>query len=148
MDASLFLYLDLHFDDDVPRSYVERIDGFGEGTKGGVLIDGFIEKVGGSEGEVDALGEKPTDGGIEECDVGSRGGRETGVVMFCTKGDLPLVGGQESDGEVLTEGIVMAGYGIDLVSVVGVGQAVVSGQPTGEFALELGRNVEVGEGVR
>ena len=144
----MFLYLDLHFDDDIPRSDVEGIDGFGEGTKGGVWIGGFIEKVGSSEGEVDALGEEPADRGVEESDAGSLGGGETGVVMFCAKSDLPLVGGQERDGEILAKGVVVAGYGIDLVSVVGVGQAIVGGQPTGELALELGRNVEVGGRIR
>ena len=148
MNVLLFLYLKLYFDNDVPRSYVEGIDGFGKGTKGGVLMGGFIKNVGGGEGEVDALGEKPADGGIEKCDVGSLGGGETGVVMFCAKSDLPLVGGQERDGEILAKGVVVAGYGIDLVLVVGVGQAIVGGQPTAELALELGRNVEVGGRIR
>ena len=138
----------MHFEEDVPRSYVEGIDGFGEGTKGGVLIGGFIEKVGAHEGEVYALGEEPTDRSIDESDVGSLGGGETGVVMFCAKSNLPFFGGQERDGKILAECVVVAGFGIDLVSVVGECQTVVSGQPTGELALKLGRNVEVGEGVR
>ena len=42
----------------------------------------------------------------------------------------------------------MAGYGIDLVSVVCVSQAIVGGEPAGEFASELGRKGDESGSVR
>ena len=48
------------------------------------------------------FGKKPADRGIEENDAGGLVGGEARVIMLCTEGNLPLVGRQERNGEVLT----------------------------------------------
>ena len=48
------------------------------------------------------FGKKPADRGIEENDAGGLVGGETRVIMLCAESNMPLVGGQERNGEVLT----------------------------------------------
>ena len=58
--------------------------------------------------------------------------------MLCAESNMPLVGRQERNGEVLSQSTVDGLYSIDLVLVVCVSQAIVAGEPTSEFACELG----------
>ena len=96
------LYLDLHFDDNISWSYVEGIDWFREGAEGGVAIVRFVKEIGGGKSEVNAFGKEPADRGIEENDAGGLISGEARVVMLCAESDMPLVGRQERNGEVLT----------------------------------------------
>ena len=96
------LYLDLHFDDDISWSYVEGIQRFREGAEGGVAIVGFVKEIGGGKSEVNVFGKQPADRGIEESDAGGLVGGETRVIMLCAESNMPLVGRQERNGDVLT----------------------------------------------
>ena len=142
------LYLDLHFDDHISWSYVEGIERFREGAEGGVAIVCFAKEIGGGKSEVNAFGKEPADRGVEESDAGGLVGGEACVVMLCTESNMPLVGRQERNGEVLTQSTVDGLYSIDLVLVVCISQAIVSGEPTGEFASELGRKGDESRVVR
>ena len=142
------LYLDLHFDDYISWSYGEGIQRFWEGAEGGVAIVGFVKEIGGGKSEVNAFGKEPADRGIEENDAGGLVGGETRVIMLCAESNMPLVSRQECNGEVLAQCTVDGLYCIDLVLVVCVSQAIVSGEPASEFARELGRKSDEGGGVR
>ena len=89
--ASL-LYFDLHFDNNVSWSYVEGIERFWEGAEGGVTIVRLVKEIAGYKSEVNAFGKEPADRGIDESDAGGLVGGEARVVMFCTEGNMPLVG--------------------------------------------------------
>ena len=99
---SLLLYLDLHFEDDISWSYLEGIQRFREGAEGSVAIICFVKKIGGGKSEVNVFGKKPADRGIEENDAGGLVGGETRVIMLCAESNMPLIGRQERNGEVLT----------------------------------------------
>ena len=68
--------------------------------------------------------------------------------MLCAESNMPLVGRQERNGEVLAQCTVDGLYCIDLVLVVSVSQSIVRGEPAREFAREFGRKGDEGGGVR
>ena len=67
--------------------------------------------------------------------------------MLCAESNMPLVSRQERNGEVLAQCTVDGLYCIDVILIVCVSQAIVSGEPASEFASELGHKCDESGGV-